>query len=109
MRVIDCLALFVALDSELLLILKPGEFVMLTHNQLTLFNHLFFASLFVLCLAWQESLSPWTGMYSLGQTAKALHVPPRSPPPVFDPEVTDSNLDSFESNAYEAQPTGFFD
>ncbi len=74
---------------------------MLTQIQLTWLNHLFFASIAVWFFAWQESSSPWATQYAPSQVTKALYIQPRTPPPVFDPELTDTSWDSYESNAFE--------
>jgi len=71
---------------------------MLTQNQPAGLNHVFFASPFVWCLAWQASLSPQAAKYGPVHVAKALHVQPKTPPPVFDPEVTNTSWDSAERN-----------
>lgn len=72
-----------------------------THGYLTWVNHFFFVSLLVWFLAWQESSLPWAAKYGPSQVSKAMYTQPRTPPPVFDPEVTDANLDSFEPNTFE--------
>jgi hypothetical protein len=81
--------------------LRMKETAMLTQTQLSWLNHLFFASMVFWFLAWQESTSSWATKYGPSQVAKALYIQPRTPPPVFDPEVTDTSLDSYESNAFE--------
>lgn len=74
------------------------------HVQLTWVNHFFFASLLVWFFAWQESSQPLPAKYGPLQVTKAIYTQPRTPPPVFDPEVTDANWDSLEPNTFEFQP-----
>jgi hypothetical protein len=71
---------------------------MLTQNQLVWVNHLFFASLVVWFLALQGTLPPLALKYGPSDVAKALHYQPRTPPPVFDPEVTDTSVDAVDSD-----------
>ena len=74
---------------------------MLTQVQISWVNHLFFASIVFWFLAWQETASPWATKYGPPQVAKALYIQPRTPPPAFDPEASDTSWDSSESNAFE--------
>lgn len=71
---------------------------MLTQNQMVWLNHMFFASLLVWFLALQGTLTPIATHYGPSDVAKALHYQPRIPPPVFDPEVTDTSVDTVDSD-----------
>jgi hypothetical protein len=67
---------------------------MLTQNQMVWVNHMFFASLLVWFLALQGTLTPVQLKYGPSDVAKALHYQPRTPPPVFDPEMTDTSAEA---------------
>jgi len=69
---------------------------MLTQNQMVWLNHMFFASLVVWFLALQGTLTHSALKYGPVDVAKALHYQPRTPPPVFDPEVTDSSVENVD-------------
>lgn len=68
---------------------------MLSSRQIQLLNHFFFAGVFIWFVA-QQPVS-WPQLASSSASAeikRALHYFPRTPPPIFEPEMLDLAQDS---------------